>query len=49
VLDVDDPFAHVYRVLTALGPDGAIREALRLADDDRATDDITVVVVRRDR
>ena len=49
VLDADDPFAHVYRVLTTLGPDGAIREALRLADDDRATDDITVVVVRRDR
>lgn len=49
VLDPADPFAHVYRVLTALGPDGAVREALRLADDDRATDDITVVVVRRDR
>ncbi|MBT2483835.1 MULTISPECIES: PP2C family protein-serine/threonine phosphatase [unclassified Microbacterium] len=49
VLDPDDPFAHVYRVLTTLGPDGAIREALRLASDDRATDDITVVVVRRDR
>lgn len=49
VLDPDDPFAHVHRVLSALGPDGAVREALRLADDDRATDDITVVVVRRDR
>lgn len=48
VLDPDDPYAHVYRVLTTLGPDGAIREALRLASDERATDDITVVVVRRE-
>lgn len=48
VLDPDDPYGHVYRVLTTLGPDGAIREALRLAADDAATDDITVVVVRRD-
>lgn len=48
VLDADDPFGHVERVLTAMGPDGAVREALRLANDDRATDDITVVVVRRD-
>ncbi|MCT1479615.1 PP2C family protein-serine/threonine phosphatase [Microbacterium sp. p3-SID336] len=49
VLDEDDPFGHVDRVLTALGPDGAVQEALRLANsDDRATDDITVVVVRRD-
>lgn len=47
VLDPDDPYGHVYRVLTTLGPDGAIREALNLASDDRATDDITVVVVRR--
>lgn len=49
VLDPDDPYAHVYRVLTTLGPDGAIREALRLAEGDLATDDVTVVVVRRDR
>lgn len=48
VLDADDPFAHVARVLDTLGPDGAIGEALRLISDDRATDDITVVVVRRD-
>ncbi|PVE98364.1 MULTISPECIES: GAF domain-containing SpoIIE family protein phosphatase [unclassified Microbacterium] len=48
VLDPDDPYAHVYRVLTTLGPDGAIREALRLSSDERATDDITVVVVRRE-
>lgn len=48
VLDADDPFGHVERVLTAMGPEGAVREALRLANDERATDDITVVVVRRD-
>ncbi len=46
---VDDPFGHVQRVLAALGPHGAVQEALRLAKaDERATDDITVVVVRRD-
>ncbi|WP_282845748.1 PP2C family protein-serine/threonine phosphatase [Microbacterium oxydans] len=48
VLDADDPFGHVQRVLASEGPDGAVREALHLAGDDRATDDITVVVVRRD-
>lgn len=49
VLDTDDPFGHVQRVLAALGPHGAVQEALRLAKaDERATDDITVVVVRRD-
>ncbi|MCI1018875.1 SpoIIE family protein phosphatase [Microbacterium sp. C5A9] len=48
VLDPDDPYAHVYRVLTTLGPDGAISEALRLAAGETATDDVTVVVVRRD-
>ncbi len=48
VLDPDDPYAHVYRVLSELGPDGAIREAMGLATADTATDDITVVVVRRD-
>lgn len=48
VLDADDPFAHVARVLDTLGPDGAIDEALGLISDDRATDDITVIVVRRD-
>ena len=49
VLDTDDPFGHVQRVLADLGPHGAVKEALRLAKaDERATDDITVVVVRRD-
>lgn len=49
VLDPEDPFGHVARVLSTLGPDGAIHEAVSLASDERATDDITVVVVRRDR
>ncbi|WP_159463261.1 MULTISPECIES: PP2C family protein-serine/threonine phosphatase [Microbacterium] len=48
VLDPDDPFGHVERVLSEMGPGGAVGEALRLANDERATDDITVVVVRRD-
>lgn len=48
VLDEDDPFGHVGRVITTLGPDGAVAEALRLAREDRATDDITVIVIRRD-
>ena len=48
VLDPDDPFGHVERVLAEMGPGGAVGEALRLANDERATDDITVVVVRRD-
>lgn len=48
VLDPDDPFGHVERVLAEMGPGGAVGEALRLANDERATDDITVVVVRWD-
>lgn len=48
VLDEDDPFGHVGRVLATLGPDGAVAEALKLARGDRATDDTTVIVVRRD-
>lgn len=48
VLDPADPFAHVARVLREGGPDAAVREALRLAQGDDATDDVTVLVVRRD-
>lgn len=48
VLDPADPFGHVYRVLRALGPQGAVEEAARLADELHAPDDVTVVVVRRD-
>ena len=49
VLDPDDPYGHVYRVLTSLDPQGAVDEAARLAKAVRAPDDVTVVVVRRDR
>ncbi|MGN8026039.1 PP2C family protein-serine/threonine phosphatase [Microbacterium sp. 22242] len=49
VLDQDDPFGHVQRVIRDLGPRGAVAEAMRLSRGDRATDDITVLVVRRDR
>lgn len=46
VLDPEDPFGHVARILDERGPAGAVDEALRLVTD--AIDDITVVVVRRD-
>jgi serine phosphatase RsbU (regulator of sigma subunit) len=49
VLDPDDPYGHVYRVLTSLDPEGAVAEAARLAKATHAPDDVTVVVVRRDR
>lgn len=49
VLDPDDPYGHVYRVLTTLDPGGAVAEAARLARTVKAPDDVTVVVVRRDR
>lgn len=49
VLDPDDPYGHVYRVLTTLDPAGAVAEAARIARAEKAPDDVTVVVVRRDR
>lgn len=49
VLDPDDPYGHVYRVLTTLDPAGAVAEAARLARATNAPDDVTVVAVRRDR
>jgi len=48
VLDPQDPFGHVERVIRELGPDGAAREATRLAHEEQASDDITVLIVRRD-
>lgn len=47
VIDAEDPVAEVTRILRELGPDGAVREAVRRARDPRATDDITALVVRR--
>jgi hypothetical protein len=48
VLD-GDPFEHVRRVLRAEGPQGAVDEAARLARSHRGVDDLTVLVVQRDR
>lgn len=48
VLNPEDPFGNACRVVTELGPEGAVREALLLARDKRATDDITVLIVKRD-
>ncbi|ROR67421.1 PP2C family protein-serine/threonine phosphatase [Agrococcus jenensis] len=47
VLDPAEPFRHVAEVLAELGPQGAVEEALRLAAEQRAPDDVTVIVVRR--
>ncbi|MDP5228521.1 MULTISPECIES: SpoIIE family protein phosphatase [Arthrobacter] len=49
VLDPDDPFGQVERAIRELGPEGTVDEALRLARGERATDDITALVIRRDR
>ena len=47
ILDEEDPFGQVHDVLRALGPQGAVDEARRLAQEG-APDDVTVLVVRRD-
>ena len=49
VLDPEDPYGHVYRVLRSMEPADAVAEAARLARAERAPDDVTVVAVRRDR
>lgn len=48
ILDEADPFGHVYRALRDLGPQGAVDEARRLAQEVGAPDDVTVLVVRRE-
>ncbi|WP_322410354.1 GAF domain-containing SpoIIE family protein phosphatase [Microbacterium invictum] len=48
ILDEEDPFGHVLRVISTEGPDGAVAEAVRLAHERRAPDDVTVLLVRRD-
>ena len=48
VLDPEDPFGHVERVIRELGPEQAIARVADLALDARATDDITAIVIRRD-
>ncbi|WP_188716871.1 PP2C family protein-serine/threonine phosphatase [Agrococcus terreus] len=47
ILDAERPFEHVSRTLAEHGPQGAVEEAVRLARERRAPDDVTVVVVRR--
>ncbi len=46
ILDPDDPFGHVRRVVRERGPAGAVEEAARLAAVG-ASDDVTVVIVQR--
>ena len=48
ILDPGDPFGHVHDVVRDLGPHGAVEEARRLALQQGAPDDVTVLVVRRD-
>lgn len=48
VLDEDDPFGHVLRTLRDREPAGAALEAVRLARDRDAPDDVTVMIIRRD-
>jgi len=49
ILDPEDPFGNVQRVIAELGPVGAVDEAQRLAARMRAPDDVTVIVVKRDQ
>lgn len=50
VLDPDDPFSQVERAINTLGPEGSVQAAIRLATTDkRATDDVTVIAIRRDQ
>lgn len=49
VLDPADPFGHVERSIRRLGPERAVALVKELAQDERATDDITAIVVRRDQ
>lgn len=49
VLDAEDPFRQVEKAITMLGPVEAVQEAVRLAHDERAVDDITVIAIRREQ
>ncbi|MCH8559433.1 GAF domain-containing SpoIIE family protein phosphatase [Nesterenkonia sp. DZ6] len=48
LLDLEDPYGQVEQVLREQGLEGAVEEALRRAEQAKAPDDVTVVVVRRD-
>lgn len=47
LLDPEDPFAEVGKILAHHGIDGAASEALNVAEQQKAPDDVTVVTVRR--
>ncbi|MGP6174372.1 PP2C family protein-serine/threonine phosphatase [Corynebacterium sp. A21] len=47
-LDPTDPFGQAEQVIRLSGPEGAVREAVRISQDERVTDDITVIAIRRD-
>lgn len=47
VLDPEAPFAQFAHIVGEHGPEGAVRAVLDLARDAKASDDITVLVVRR--
>lgn len=49
MLDPEDPYGHAEQVIRASGPHGAVREAVLRSRDDDITDDVTVIVIRRDR
>lgn len=48
VIDPEDPFGDIERMIRQHGPEGAVRESILLAHDKRATDDITALAIRRD-
>lgn len=47
-LDASDPFGQAEKVIRSSGPEGVVREAIRISRDERVTDDITVIAIRRD-
>ncbi|WP_235928264.1 SpoIIE family protein phosphatase, partial [Nesterenkonia haasae] len=47
LLDPDDPFQEVSRILAEHGVDGSVAEALAFAERRKASDDVSVVTVRR--
>ncbi|WP_166433070.1 PP2C family protein-serine/threonine phosphatase [Nesterenkonia salmonea] len=47
LLDPENPFLEVTKILAAHGVDGSVSEAMAFAERQRAPDDVTVVTVRR--
>ena len=48
VLDPDDPFGEVAELLGELSPAEAVREGLARAVRVQASDDVTIIIIRRD-